>query len=364
MGLKRGRQGNLGLEVLSLVDMALQVPKPDLALEDRAGDAVEAIAEALSASVRTPTRLRGWRTQFAFQAVVVALDAVHFIKDEDAGSYYTDDQDGGPKPPDYRIVLHDGTQLLVEVRDIGPNTWKHKLPAKDLAAKQRYAEITGGRLMYALLWRGVGHWTLIDPSVYRAANKNWQVDFPQAAKANEMALLGDRALATEPPLNLTLFTDPDAEKREADPDGHEVAQITVLRAEVSGAGQILTDPDERRLAWFMMQHGPWLPARKEHRDVRGRVERLDITFQPHVPDKDAEEQLIRQGFALLGPLSAMYSARVQQATTTADGRVSALRHEPTPGVLKALVPHDYWRHEHRLKLWRFKLQPNPEQDDN
>jgi hypothetical protein len=64
--------------------------------------------------LRDPAWLHGRRVQNMFEAMVVAFDCFTLIKTEDAGTMHPE---GVYSLPDFRIVLKDDSQVLVEVKN-------------------------------------------------------------------------------------------------------------------------------------------------------------------------------------------------------------------------------------------------------
>lgn len=360
MALRRGRKGDLGLEVVSLIELALPEPDGQKLLIDRHGEAVTAIGDALRTSLDNPSRLKGWMTQYAFEAVVVALGAVRLIKTEDSGLFYFDEAGGELQPPDFRIVLSDGTHLLVEVKNVAPNKspLETKVRAKDMAAAQAYAQATGGRLLYAHFWSGVGMWTLVDPSVFSLVGSHQRLSLLDAIKVSEMHLLGDGMLATKPPLTFSVIMDRGKERVvERLGNGEETRAFTIGGVEMLNAGQVITDPDERNLAWFLLLHGDWPQKQESQFDELGRLVRVDFVSEPQIPDEEVARHIEEQGLAFFGCLSKLYTQRFLDAITTDEGEIRALREEPEPALLAKLVADDYWERDHVLKIWRFRMYP-------
>ncbi|MFD3422051.1 hypothetical protein [Streptomyces decoyicus] len=346
---------------MPLIELALPEPGEAL-LRDRHPETVTAISDALRASLDNPSRLRGWQTQYAFEAVVVALGAVRLIKTEDLGLFYFDDAEGELQPPDFRIVLSDGTQLLVEVKNISPTErsgLEARVRAKDMASAQAYAQATGGRLLYALFWSRMGHWTLVDPSAFNTVGKQQRLSATDAMLANEMYLLGDGLLATTPPLTFSLIMDREKERTvERLDDGEETRAMTVGGVELLAAGRVITAPVERRLAWFLMLHSGWPETQTSRFDDQGRLERLDYVFAPDTSDEDYAQRIADQGSAGLDMLSTLYTRRFLETTNTEEGEIQALRKEPEPAVFAQLIPDDFWARPDRvLHIWRFQLLP-------
>ncbi len=364
MVLKRGRKGELGIEVLPLIELALGEP-PDgqtaALLRDRHPETIAAISRALRESLDNVSRLQGHQTQYAFEAVTVALGAVRLIKTEDAGLYYFDDAQGKLLPPDFRIVLRDGTVLLVEVKTVAPGMEKKvKVRADDMAAAQAYARMTGGRLLYAHYWAGPNLWTLVDPSRFEKAGAQRRLSISSAMKGNEMVLLGDATLAGTWPLTISVLFDPEQEQSATGPDAQEGERlVAVTGLQLANAGQVITDPVEKKLAWFLAQYAGWVPEEATHTDGDGRIVRLDYNLSPD-GDEEAFATYTQQGFAVFGALSSVYTRRFLMSTTTENGDITALRQEPSPALMTQLVPDDYWDkgRERVLRLWRFHLQPS------
>lgn len=359
MVLRRGRKGDLGLEVLPLIELALPETLGQTLLRDRHAETVAEISDALRTSLNNVSRLQGWQAQYAFEASVVALGAIRLIKFEDSGLYYFDDAEGDLQPADFRIVLGEGTHLLVEVKNVAPTDLETTVRAKDMAAAKGYAEATGGRLLYALFWSCIGIWSLVDPSVFRHEGNVKRLALTDAIKADEMYLLGDSMLASEPPLTFSVNMDRTKEQVVDRPgDGEETRKVTISGVELLSAGQIITDPTEQKLAWFLIMHGGWSHTEESQFDDDGRLARLNYVCAPDIPDEEASREIEQQGFAIFGPLSALYTRRFLEATTTDEGDIRALRHEPDPALLARLVPDDYWdRQDHVLRLWRFNVRP-------
>ncbi len=362
MALRRGRKGELGIEVLPLIELALPEPPDDHTpslLRDRHPETADAFSAALQRSLDNPSRLQGHWTQYAFEAVAVTLGAIRLIKTEDAGQYYFDDTDGSLLPPDFRIVLRDNTVLLVEVKSVKPGAeGRTRVRAEDMAAAQAYARATGGRLLYAHHWAGPNLWTLVDPSRFEEAGRYRQLSIFSALKGNEMALLGDAQLAGKPPLTLSVLFDPEQERPSTGPEAEDgERQVAVSGVEWSSDGEVITDPLEWHLAWFLALHSGWMPRQRTQTDSAGRMVRFDYDFAPDVGEETAAHHA-RQGFAFFGALSSLCTRLFQMATTTEDGGIIALRREPSPALATKLLPADYWEREHVLKVWKFVQRPS------
>src|SRR5207237_10049330 len=76
---------------------------------------VERTRESGRRSLSKEALLHALRTQSMFEALLVSLGAVELLKQEDAGEIYAFDET--LEVPDFRLVLRDGSQLLVEVKN-------------------------------------------------------------------------------------------------------------------------------------------------------------------------------------------------------------------------------------------------------
>src|SRR5689334_17565697 len=87
--------------------VSLRDPAATTGFVDRARASVEA-------SLSNDALLHGLRTESMFEAMAASLGAVDLIKQEDAGRIYVSDT--RLRVPDFRLVLRDGLQMLVEVK--------------------------------------------------------------------------------------------------------------------------------------------------------------------------------------------------------------------------------------------------------
>ncbi|MGW5715102.1 hypothetical protein ACWEVP_02960 [Amycolatopsis sp. NPDC003865] len=318
------------------------------------------IRDELDASLNNPSRLHGWRVQGLFEAMVVCLGYVRLIKEEDAGLYFFDDGGGDLRPPDFRIVTCGGEHVLVEVKGVSSvdsgKPWQMRL--MDLQPLLDYSKLTGARLLLAHYWSGWNRWTLVDPAVLVARGaKTLRLNFETAMKKNELGILGDAEIGTTPPLVLSLIARSGHQDHRDFGDRNEY-RFVVGATEVSAAGAVLTDPEERRVAWFLMLHGGW-PVEERPVIKDGRVVRIDYVFEPpESSDEELSQDIFQQGFAMVGSLSSMYSHAYNEATLTEAGEVRKLRHEPEPGSLSALIPANYWDRgtDRKLPIWKFTVQ--------
>lgn len=364
MVVRRGRPPSAGLEALNLFSR-FDSPTPDsnTTVRDpaRRQDFHELLSAALDQSLDNESRLHGWRVQGLFEAMIVCLGGIRLIKEEDAGNYYFDDASGDVKPPDFRIVRADGEHLLAEVKGVGPKDMvkPQRVRGKDLEQQLRYAELTGARLVLAHYWSALNRWTVVDPNALVYRDGHAQLPIETAIEADELGLLGDAQIGTEPPLVFSLLADSSEQTRRTRGAGEQQIGFTVDAIEFASAGRTLTDPVEQRIAWFLMLHGAWRTT-EEPEIENGRLVRVKYVCKPPDADDDqVAEAVARQGFAFVGSLSSMYSSLYNEATLTDTGEFRSLRHEPDPGSLAALIPAGYWDRTTRdLPIWKLQVRPN------
>jgi hypothetical protein len=314
--------------------------------ESRIGDAstVASLALELQAEITgalsNKAFLYGHRTQNMFEAMVVSLGAVALVKQEDAGECYAVDAEMGL--PDFRIVLGDGTQMLVEVKNFnGAQTAEYEEKASYLDGLSRYSQLTGCQLRIAIYWRQWNQWTLVPLTAFTRQGDKLGISFPVAYTKNELAVLGDLFIGTRFPLTLRVTTD------SVPVDGEPGSfRLTIRRVQLFCAGQEITRDDEKAIALFLMMNSNW-PQESPASIVDGRVESFEIHATPHEDHG--------RGFEIVGSLSGLFCSAFAYATTDQQGTLEQLRITVDPGSLGQMIPADY--QGEALPLWRFSFLP-------
>lgn len=204
--MKKVPRSNPELDLVSLFAGSPRHQKIAGYSDDAIASFGEDVVKQLGDVVSSETRVAGVRAEWIFRSVVTGLGAVQLIKDEDKGdTFYSGDE---LACPDFRIVLRDGQQMLVDVKRVevkgNPNA-SFKLSDRRVQALRRYATLTHARLYFALFWEDMGFWTLnsldaMEPG--STGERQWSILFVRAFATNEMAILGDRHIATAAPLSL------------------------------------------------------------------------------------------------------------------------------------------------------------------
>ncbi|MDP9475597.1 MAG: hypothetical protein M3R38_07880 [Actinomycetota bacterium] len=303
------------------------------------------LGEALLDVVRARSRLHGWRIQALFEAVAASLGRVRLLKTEDAGDVYY--AGASIKPPDFRVVTSDGEQVLIEVKSFHPKRPDDPftMRRKDVDELVGYAALTGvATVKVAVYWSAWNLWTLTDVSALGAHEpRRVGIALPDAMKANEMVIVGDRLIGTEWPLALTLYADT-SKPRGVDAEGEAV--FTIGAAKYSVAGRTITRGEEQQIAHRLMLYGRWTEETPVEM-ADGDIVSVSFSFAPEQPPP--------QPPALHGALSSIYSSMFNHATLDDEGEITELRMDVDPGALGSLIPDDY--EGETLRIWRFQLRP-------
>jgi hypothetical protein len=304
------------------------------------GHVDEGVNQALSNDIL----LHGHRVEAMFEALLVALGEYRLVKLEDAGRLHAGE---GFKVPDFRVVLADGEQWLVEVKNVYE---KDPLAQRRLLMKrayrealEAYAEATGAKLKLAVFWARWSLWTLVTPGMLLDADGDLVLDMMEAYAANELGRLGDRSIGTTAPLRLRFLTDPERTSPIAR-DG--TVEVTIAGSQLLSDQTVITDPLEKEIAWIFMEHGEWRCEGPQPIVAGNRLTALEFRWEPQEPTY--------QGFEFIGSLSRMF-ARYFAAETVKNSSIVQLRAPLRPGWFAPLIQLDHVTHA--LPLWRFKLQP-------
>ena len=161
-----------------------------------------------------------------------------------------------------------------------------------------------------------------------------------------MATLGDCMIGTTPNLELRLLANP-KEASEIDSSGN--APFTIRDVKILCAGNEITDEQEQKIAFYLMQYGTWIEKEAEPIIESNKLYGIKFVYAP--------EEENEQGFTMIGHLSTMVTNGFREHTVK-NGDVVALKIGLDPTVFKVLIPQDY--KGIRLPLWRFIVQPNPD----
>jgi hypothetical protein len=297
------------------------------------------ISNSLMESLNSETFIQGLRTEAMFESLVASLGGVEILKQEDEGEVYASDET--LKVPDFRMVLADGHQVLVEVK----NHYQGKVAMKSFSMTEdyfqeliKYCKLMTCDLKVAVYWVCWNIWTLVSPNCFAQEGRRRVLPFLEAMQANEMSILGDVHIGTKFPLCLRLLAD---KNKPRSVSTKCEAPFTIGAVELYCAGNTISDPIEQRIALFLMLYGDWPSAQPRIEIVDGLVEFMEYTLRP--------EEDSGQGFEIIGTLSGMFSVFYRAATADQD-KIVQLHLNVEPGLLGCLIPPDH--KGGALPLWR------------
>lgn len=300
--------------------------------------------EVVKDALDDPALIYGQRAEAMFEALLISLGQFTLLKPEDTGRIYPPNEF---RIPDFRVVLNDGTQWLIEVKNVyekDPGKQERKLMTPEYYQQlRRYSRAMGAELKLAVYWARWGVWTLVSPTKLVDECGSLSLTMFDAMKANEMGKLGDRTLGTKPPLRFRLVADP-SKPRSLEPDGN--ANFTPSNVQFFCDDIEITDARDREIAWVFVQYGNWEESGPTAILDDDTLEAIEFCWRPIEQSHD--------GFAIIGSLSRMF-ARYFAEQTVRDGDVIRVRAPQKPDWFAPLVSTEY--QSEQLPLWRFILQP-------
>ena len=308
-------------------------------------DFLQRVGRSLKDSQKNLTMLHGKRVEAMFAHVAGALGKCRMIKQEDSGSLFVGADE--VEIPDYRIILLDGTSYFVEVKNFHMKGFRSEftIPKKSVRKLEAYADLNGLPLRIAAYFSNPRVWVLLPKAAFRETKNHFAIGFADAIARNEMAILGDRTIATLPELRIELHGDHD--ECSVPDDGGEVL-FTTRRVGIYCRDQEVTDRDGKEIAFYLMRHGTW-PEQYAHAIMsEGKVVGLRFGFSPDDPVENQDLQII-------GALSTMVSSAYGEMTV-GESSVLALDVKHDPAVFALRIPDGF--KEPSLPLWQFIFQPN------
>ncbi len=308
------------------------------------------VDDGVARALNDPALLQGQRAEAMFEALLISLGEYKLLTPEDGGRVFPADSFIAP---DFRVVLLDDTQWLVEVKNVyeaDPLQQRRRLMTRDYHQKlAAYSAATGAALKLAVFWARWSIWTLVSPERLVDADGVLDLDMQSAMQVNEMSRLGDRTIGTRAPLTLRLNTDPDRTGPIME-DG--TVQVTLGGAQFFCDGVEVTDPIETEIVWVFAEHGEWREHGPRYIVNGDRLEGIEFRWAPEEPSN--------QGFDMVGTLSRIFARYYAECTVEAD-TVVHLRAPLRPGWLAPLVARDDKDIARgAVPLWRFEIQPNYE----
>lgn len=331
---------------LELADCIGTARNIDLA---QVGNAIS-FPDLLGAAQADERLLHGKRVENMFEYVVASLGKALVIKREDTGEITS--LDPLIQPPDYRVVLKDGSEYLVEVKNCHIHGFDQafSVSKKYLDRLLAYADLFNRPLLLAIYWSSLRMWTVVKPQEVLTRRGAIQLKFADAMLHNWSAVLGDLMLSTIPPLTCRIWADRSM-PRALQPDSTVRFVISAITFYAAGK-EILTE-EEKLWAWYFMLHSRWTEAKAEPVLIDGQLEYIEYESMPH--DEAPEHE-----FQHLGTLSGMVSSYYNFLTVSHEGKVTRLTPSIGPAGLSLGLREGFYGDI--LKLWMFQVWPksNPE----
>ena len=289
--------------------------------------------------------MHGWHTQVMFGEVVRGLREAVLLSEEDQGTTWSP-----PSAParagDYRVVLPDGRNLSIEVKNHTGQSRPFRMRAAELDALRRYADLTHSEPRVAIYWTRTGMWLLVDPDRFIVETGKAAISMQTAMAENEMGVLGDVMVGLVPPLEFRINFKEVPPFTEFDEDGRRQATAVIRGMSISGGGRTLHSKADARLAFYLIWNGRW-PETQYDDFEKNRMKAVRFVFEP-------EEWPHTQGFAIAGFLSELI-ARSFWLRTSTEGMVTSLRVQLDPQSEGLVLPDDVKSSALGLRI--FRLQP-------
>ena len=303
------------------------------------------VGESLGNALSNSALLHGHRVEAMFEALLVSLGQYALLKGEDNGRVYPSDR---YTAPDFRVVLPDGNQWLIEVKNARikePFKQERRFMKKAYRQKlENYAAATGGDLKLAVYWSSWELWTLVSPDHFVDENGNVTIDMRSALFHNELGSLGDRFIGTKPPLKFRLEAARDT-KNPVNPDG--TVMFTPGRVALYSGQDELTDHFERKIAWAFMLYGDWTVTEPIPIVDDNMLTAVEFQWFPDEDDNAASP--------MVGTFSRIFS-RYYSQNTMENENIAQLHASPQTDWFAPLLAGGY--QGSALPLWLLKSQPN------
>lgn len=308
---------------------------------------LEDARSGLDAALKDAPLVHGARTERQFEALVLTLGQFRLLKAEDQGRLHAEVH---CRAPDYRVVLQDGRQWLIEVKNVhveDPLRQEAHLTAPYLASLRAYSELVGVPLKIAHYWSKWQFWSLVDPDLFITSAGGAHIEMGAAMAASELAQLGDLWFCTVAPIRLVVEVDQGsvAEVIGEEPSGGHLAAVRLF----SGDAELIDDRD-KQLAWILMLYGEWELSGPRALLEGDKLLGVEFSAAPVEDDDVAEPRMMGP---LIGQASRIFARYFSQQTTVGDA-VIQLHGQPTP---EWFTPIANWDFKHsNLPLWVLQVQ--------
>ncbi len=300
---------------------------------------------AVFAAARSPIRLHGTRAEEMFAYAMAAVGSVRAIKREETDDLVVAIPDA-LVVPDFRVVLQDGADILVEVKnfhDKDPSA-APRLTSDYLRKLSAYGALFSRPVYLAVYWSVWRRWTLHNVNdLAGELSSGLKLSFPEAYRRSEMRLLGDALLGTQYPLVLRFGVTSEMKERRGVRSKH---LVRIESVEMSVAGKPIRNKRDQNIAFGLMLQGGWEEAERVEMDG-DRIVAIEYSYAPETVQPDV-------GFAPVTALSTLASSQFSDLTVNS-GAVEQLRPQGLPSPPYPRVGEKYYGVD--LPLWILVLQP-------
>ena len=261
-----------------------------------------------------PSLLYGKRIEKTFAYVVSSLGKCRIIKEEDCGEVFTNDI---IKVPDYRIVLVDNSQFLVEVKNYNqkhPNS-DYTISIKEFNKYLHYSKVMKVPLYFSIYWSKWRMWTLVDSNIFVKNNNKMSLSFIDATMNNKMSsFFVDYMIATTPPLKIRMYADKSEDRTTI---GSNI-NFTIEKVEVYCNSILIKDKEEQSIVWNLIMFGRWIETNEVIFEKDSNlVNYIDFIYSPDEYDDT-------QPFAHVGDASEIITQQYFYSTSTKDGDIKSI----------------------------------------
>lgn len=344
--MKRVKRDPEKFEVIDLFTALGRENGYKLAVPEDVNDFMRRVSRSLKVSLEDSRLIHGKRVESLFAHVAGALGECVFIKREDSGDAFSVNQN--IQAPDYKIVLNSGEQFFIEVKNCNLTNFNslYKFDKKYIEKLENYSKLQTTPLKFAIYFSRFNKWFLLTKESLIEQRKNYVTDFINSTAMNEMAVLGDRTIATEPELSIELLSD---KNQSCDVNENGGTKFIIGDVKIYCSGREVTDKVEKSIAFYLIRFGNWVEQEYEAIILNDKFSGAKFTF---IPESSSEGQ----NFEFIGELSSMIS-RAYSEHTVYERSVIAIDTKLDPLVFSVNIPEGY--KGKNLPLWQFKMQPNP-----
>lgn len=305
--------------------------------------------ELLKASQNNERLIHGKRVEALFGNLAAGLGGCKFIKSEDAGEGFTADAD--IQPPDYKLILNDGTHIFVEVKNCnrGPQS-SFLLHKENIDKIERYGELHRIPVYYAIYYRCINQWAMLPKSAFIEHKRKYATNLIHSIANNTMSMLGDLMIGTKPDLVFELIAD---KNKDVSIDDNNQEKFIIGDAKIYCNGHEVDDCYEKNMAFYFMRFGDWDCGEAEAvLDDNEELYSVRYTFRPIDP-----ENTERNGFNVIGNLSSMITTAFNELTVN-ERQVTSIDTMLDPRAISITIPDGY--KGKNLPLWFMSQEPNTE----